>query len=92
MDKETLTPMKMVAREMAEHSSMTAGQIEGSLRRVLNDLRKRAADAIVANEEAPLTLDIAHEYQAVSEMVNFFGSQLIAFEDLDVHDAHIIKN
>lgn len=91
MDQK-LTPLQMVAREMADHCSMTSEQIEDSMVRVLNGLRKKAADEITRDDTTEAALEAAHEWQVVAEMVNFFGSQLIAFEDLEVHDAGRIKN
>lgn len=91
MDQK-LTPLQMVAREMADHSSLSPEQIEDSVKRVLRDLRKRAADEITRDDTSEDALTRAHEYQTISELVNFFGSQLIAFEDLDVFDADRIKN
>lgn len=89
---KAMTPIAMVAREMSDHCDMTADQIQDAIKRTLNVLRKRASDAIAKDDAAESTVQIVNEYQAIAEMVNFFGSQLIAFEDLDVYDADRIKN
>lgn len=90
MEKKKLTPLMVVAREMAEHSSLDENLIAERVQGVLRHLKKRAADEIVLDSKN--ALECAQEYQAVSEMVLFFGSQLIAFEDIDADDADRIKN
>jgi hypothetical protein len=91
MDKK-LTPIEMVAREMADHSTLSSDQIDDSIRRALTHMKNRAANEIVRDDTSDHTRDVVHEYQALSEMINFFGSQLIAFEDLEIADADRIKN
>lgn len=91
MEKK-LSPLQMVAHEMAEHSELTEQQLFDALKRGLRHLGKRATDAIAENEWSDAALDVTHEYQAMSEMLNFFGSQLIAFEEIDAADVDRIKN
>lgn len=87
-----ISPIEMVANEMSMHSEMSQNDILDSLKNALNSLRKRAADAIVEDSQSDLALRASKEYRAISELINFFGSQLIAFEDLDREDADRIKN
>lgn len=91
MDKK-LSPLQMVAREMAEHSSLTQEQIAESLRGVVTHLHQRARDALDKDIQSQEAIEMARQYQAVSETILFLGSQLIAFEDLDAADSDRIKN
>lgn len=86
MAKSKLTPLDMVAREMSEHSSLGEKDISDSIMRTLAHLRRRAADAITKDVESDEAMRFAQEYQTMSELVLFFGSQLIAFEDIDAED------
>ncbi len=83
-----LTPLEMVAREMAEHSSLEEHVIADAITRHLSATRKRAADAIMNDMESIEAMQLTAEYQAIAEMVLFFGSQLIAFEDIDADESY----
>lgn len=91
MEKK-LSPIETVAREMAQHSELSEEQLLSALKRGLRHLGKRATEAIAADEWSDSALDVAQEYQAMSEMLNFFGSQLIAFEEIEAADVDRITN
>lgn len=83
----TLSPLKIVAREMASHSTMTRDQVEEALEDVLDHLMLRAEAEIAADrEDSAEALRLARQYQAVSEAILYLGSQLIAFEDIEADD------
>lgn len=82
-----LSPLQIVAREMAAHSTMTRDQVEEALEAVLIHLMRRAEASIRASvPDAAEAMSLAQQYQAVSEAVFFLGSQLIAFEDIEADD------
>lgn len=82
-----LSPLQIVAREMATHSTMTRGQVEAALEAVLIHLMRRAEVAIREDTSDGIeAMELARQYQAVSEAVLFLGSQLIAFEDIEADD------
>ncbi len=82
MIEEKLNPLQTVALEMSNHSEMTFEQIEKSLLGLLEHLKQRAHAAIEdkLDEDA---LDFAREYRAAAELIATFGTQLIAFEDME---------
>ena len=82
-----LSPMEMVAREMSEHSSLDVGQLEDALQGVMRHLRSRAEDSLQSDPNSEHAVRCCREYQAVAEVVLLFGSQLIAFEDIEAEDA-----
>ncbi len=92
MDKKKLTPLQMVTEEMAIHSSMTGPQLERALIGVLEHLNKRAVDAMERDIDSLESVRVAREYQAVAEVIEFLGSQLIAYEEIDIDDGDRIKN
>lgn len=84
MEKEKLNPLEMVAREMAPHSQL--GDEETIQRRImglLTHLHDRATVELEIDADTPGALRASQEYLVAVELVNFFGSQLIAFEDID---------
>jgi hypothetical protein len=66
---------------------MTQGQVEDALEGVLIHLMRRtqAAISLEPSDESD-AIELARQYQAVSEVVLFLGSQLIAFEDIEADD------
>jgi hypothetical protein len=81
-----LNPLQMVAKEIADHSTLTKEQIEESLKAVLNHLNERTATAIKSDIDSVESFDFAKQYQAVSETILYLGSQLIAFEEIESMD------
>ena len=82
-----LTPLQIVARELATHSTMSSAQIESALSSVLEHLMHRAEVELSATrQDSTLALELARQYQATSEAFLFLGSQLIAFEDIEADD------
>ena len=82
-DDARLTPLQMVAREMERHTDLTRGQIETAIESVLDHLKGRALRPLKSDQER---LERALQYQAVSEVILFLGTQLIAFEDIEEDD------
>jgi hypothetical protein len=90
MDEEQkLNPLETVAAEMTQHSGMTEDEMRVALTGVLNHLQRRAQIALRAHPDSDDATRMANEYRAVSEVVNVFGTQLIAFEDIERHAAGI---
>jgi len=71
---------------MAEHSSMTRKQVEDALEGVLMHLMSRAEEQMNTDATSPRAVELALQYQAVSEAVLYLGTQLIAFEDIEAED------
>jgi hypothetical protein len=82
MDKK-LNPLQMVARELAEHSDMERDQIEEALMGLLDYLNQRAVEEINRDEMSQEAMDAAVQYRVSCEVIAMFGTQLIAFEDMD---------
>lgn len=82
MDKK-LNPLQMVARELSEHSEMDRDQIEGALMDLLEYLNQRAVEEIEDDETSQDAMDAAVQYRVACEVIAMFGTQLIAFEDMD---------
>lgn len=82
MDKK-LNPMQMVAREMANHSKMTANEFETAFIGLLDHLQARARVEIDADPNSEASRNAAMQYRAASETIAAFGTQLIAFDDME---------
>lgn len=82
MDKK-LNPLESVAKEMAEHSDMEQGDIEAALEGLLEHLNERATAAIDVDEYSEEAAEAAAQYRVACEVIATFGTQLIAFEDIE---------
>ncbi len=82
MDKK-LNPLQMVAREMSEHSDLDQETIEEVLTGLLGHLQMRAMKEINADPNSGAAKTAALQYRVTCETVAMFGTQLIAFEDMD---------
>lgn len=82
MEKK-LNPLQMVARELAEHSDMERDDIEEALTELLEFLNHRAVLEIDRDEMSQEAMDAAVQYRVACEVIAMFGTQLIAFEDMD---------
>lgn len=85
MDQK-LSPLQVVAREVAQHTRLTETQVSDGLQGALGHLMERAAAAIARDPDSIESITLARQYQAVSEAVLFLGTQLIAFEDIEAED------
>lgn len=81
---------QMVAKELGHdhggQGSMTMDEYMGCFSRLVDHLRDRARDAIDNSPDDALALRLAQEFCAFTELVNCFGSALIAFEDMEAGD------
>lgn len=78
-----LTPLQAVAIELAEHCSLTRQQIERALSDVLDHLMIRAKMEIEDFPDSYQTAEIARQYHAVSELILYLGTSLIAVDDIE---------
>lgn len=83
MDKEQLNPLQMVARELSENIDMESDLIEGSIKDLLMYLQARAISAIDQDENSEEALKTTIQYRVICELIALFGTQLIAFEDME---------
>ena len=82
MDKK-LNPLQMVARELADHIDMEPEEVERKITDLISFLHNRAVIEIDKNVDSPEALAAAQEYRIACEVIAFFGTQLIAFEDME---------
>lgn len=82
MEKK-LNPLQMVAREMADHSELDQETIAEALSSLLGHLQSRALEEINTDPQSDAAKAAAVQYRVACETVAAFGTQLIAFEDMD---------
>lgn len=82
MDKK-LNPLQMVAREMSDHSDLEQETIETALTGLLGHLQSRAMAEIEDDPDSDGARQAALQYRVICETVAMFGTQLIAYEDID---------
>lgn len=82
MDKK-LNPLQMVAIELAENSDMDYTRVETALIELALHLNDRAAQAIDRDEDSKEARSAAIQYRVFVEAIATFGTQLIAFEDME---------
>jgi len=82
MDNE-LNPLQMVAREMSDHSDLEQETIEDALKGLLGHLQSRAMAEIEDDPNSNAARQAAVQYRVICETVAMFGTQLIAYEDID---------
>lgn len=83
MDKKNMNPLQMVARELAAQSEMERDQIEVALSDLLDHLNHRAVAEIDRDPESEDAMSAAVQYRVACEVIAMFGTQLIAFEDME---------
>lgn len=83
MEKQKLNPLEMVAREMSEFVDMDREHIEKSLIGLLLHLNTRALHEIDMDPHSDQARSAASQYRVACEAIALFGTQLIAFEDMD---------
>jgi hypothetical protein len=83
MEKEKLNPLQMVARELEEQTGVDVERIEKTLRDLLTFLHGRAVFEIDKDVHSDDAVSAAIQYRMVGEMIALFGTQLIAFEDME---------
>jgi hypothetical protein len=82
MDKK-LNPLQMVAKELSQHSDMEYDRIESSLLGLVHHLNERALAEIKRDQASDEAAEAAAQYRTFVETIAMFGTQLIAFEDMD---------
>ena len=83
-DDDKKAPIDAVIDEMALHSSLTHKQLGEAIMGLLDYLEDRTAASLAKyGGNSPIALQHAHEFLVFTEMINFYGSALIAFEDID---------
>lgn len=81
---EKKSPFEAVIEEMAMHSSLTYEELDSALRGVLDHLEIRAKETLRREGgDSDIALQHAREFLAAGQLVNYYGSALIAFEDID---------
>ena len=84
MEEKKLNPLQMVAREMEQHSELgDEVLIRQRLVGLLGHLHDRAKSELDRDARSEDALRFSQEYLVAVELINFLGSQLIAFEDID---------
>jgi hypothetical protein len=78
-----LNPLQMVARELAEHIDMESDEIERGLVNLTMFLHDRAAAEIDKDVDSDEAAEAVKQYRIICEVIAFFGTQLIAFEDME---------
>lgn len=90
---EKKTPYDAVLDEMALHSSLTRDELDRAIIGVIEFLQERAHRTL--NEQGGnslVALEHAHQFLAITEVINYYGSALIAFDDIDDEDAGSLPN
>lgn len=82
MEKK-LNALQMVAREMSGHSDHDQETIEEALSGLLSHLQSRAMVEIELDSNSSAAREAALQYRIVCETIATFGTQLIAFEDME---------
>jgi hypothetical protein len=85
MDRK-LSPIEVVARELAQHSTLDESQVVESIKGVLGHLMSRALASL--DPDSDDSARFSREYQVVSEVMLFLGTQLIALEDIEEEGPH----
>ncbi len=83
---EKLNPLQMVAREVSEHTKHDQETIELALTELLEHLQLRALNEIDTDQESMAARAAALQYRILCETIAMFGTQLIAFEDMEEDD------
>lgn len=81
-----MNPLQMVSRELSENTEMDRDRIESSLEALLDHLNDRAAAEIDKNVESDEAMQTATQYRVFCELIALFGTQLIAYEDMEEAD------
>jgi hypothetical protein len=82
MEKK-LNPLQMVAREMSDHSDLDEDTIELAMEGLLEHLKERAIAAIDVDPDSDEAAAAAVQYRVACETIAVFGTQLIAFQDME---------
>lgn len=81
-----MNPLQMVSRELSENIEMDRDRIESALEGLLDHLNGRAAAEIDKDPESDAAMEAAVQYRVTCEVIAMFGTQLIAFEDIEEAD------
>jgi hypothetical protein len=86
MEEKKLNPLEMVAREIAPHSNILTDEphVRRRILGLLSHLHERATLQLETDADSPEAVRCTEEYLVAVEIVNYFGTQLIAFEDIEL--------
>ena len=76
------TTFQAVIDEVAKTSELAHAELEGAILGVVRHLRDRAKHAIDSLSDAE-ALACAQQFLAVTELINHYGTALIAFDDIE---------
>lgn len=86
MEKKKLTPVQMVARELANdhggQGAMNKAEYDLAFAGIFSLLHDRALAAL-RDPDSKEALALSQQYCAFGELVNTFGTALIALEDIE---------
>ncbi len=89
MEKKKLTPVQMVARELANdhggQGAMSKAEYDRAFAGIFKLLHDRALSAL-EDPDSKEALELSQQYCAFGEMMNTFGTALIAVEDMEDED------
>lgn len=68
---------------MADHSDLDQETIEAALTGLLTHLQSRAMSEITCDPNSEAARQAAAQYRVICETIAMFGTQLIAYEDID---------
>jgi hypothetical protein len=81
---EKKVPYDAVLDEMSLHSDLTRDELDKALMGLIDFLQERAHSTLdTKGGNSPIALEHAHQFLAFTELINFYGSALIAFDDID---------
>jgi hypothetical protein len=81
---EKKSPYDAVIEEMSLHSTLTPDELDDALRGVMQHLEDRAKETLrTEGGDTPLALENARQFLAFTQLINYYGSALIAFEDIE---------
>jgi hypothetical protein len=82
-----LNPLQMVAREITPHSRLAdENLIRRRIMGLISHLHDRATMELESDADSAPALRASQEYLIAVEIVNYFGTQLIAFEDIRIDE------
>lgn len=84
MEKQKLNPLQRVICETADHSELSAEEIDETVRDLLQFLQDRSAKEIELDLHSDSARTAARQYRVFCEIILTFGSQLIAFDDIEI--------
>lgn len=78
------SPLDAVVEEMSLNSELSPQEIRTALIELMEHLNERAANALIDKTiDEQTTLRYAHQFLVCTELVQFYGTALIAFDDIE---------